>query len=74
VELTESKPMFGGLGEKRPSGRASGLPGLLTRFTSRAWERDADIERRRSGSAEVAHHSRVFINEHSRVYKGDALL
>ena len=54
VELSESRPMFVGVGEKKPSGRSSGAPGLLTRFTSRAWEGDADIGRRASNSAEVA--------------------
>ena len=39
---------------ERKSGRSTSVPRLLSRLTTRAWEKDADIEgRRATGSIEV---------------------
>lgn len=38
---------------ERRSSRTGSVPRLLNRFTSRAWEKDADIEGRRVSNAEV---------------------
>ena len=54
VELTDGVRVD--ISEKKLSGRYSGLSGVLSRLTTRAWERDDDIARRRSGADEVRAH------------------